>query len=374
MIFYLTFNDSPSGIYSSQVIDVVKFLRSEFKANIKLVAFISLRKFSHNRAEIKKELPDAIIIPMVPGVKNWKRNLISLKLLYRFKKPDLIIGRSVLATQLALMLRESGKKMKIVYDGRGAIEAEWKEYKVIEDADMIAEIHDLEKKAILSSDFRIAVSEQLAKLWKKDYGYERTDHVVIPCTLNKVFENFKLDPLLISDKRKSLGFYDKDLVFVYSGSLAGWQSFELLYNFIRPVLEKNLNAKLFFLAERSEKIKKMEIEFPGRIICKKVKPEEVPEYLNIGDYGLLLREKTVTNRVASPVKFAEYLSCGLPVVISDELGDYAEFVVKNKCGFSSEQFLNLEAGPEKELIKEMALKYFSKHSYRNQYKQILELI
>lgn len=43
-----------------------------------------------------------------------------------------------------------------------------------------------------------------------------------------------------------------------------------------------------------------------------------------GDVGLLLREDSLTNRVASPVKFAEYLRCGLPVVLTPYVGDFSE--------------------------------------------------
>jgi hypothetical protein len=41
VIFYLTYNEAPSGIFSSQVIDVVKFIEANCNTKIKLVAFIS---------------------------------------------------------------------------------------------------------------------------------------------------------------------------------------------------------------------------------------------------------------------------------------------------------------------------------------------
>jgi glycosyltransferase involved in cell wall biosynthesis len=60
--------------------------------------------------------------------------------------------------------------------------------------------------------------------------------------------------------------------------------------------------------------------------------EEVGKYLEASDLGLLLRENHVVNRVASPTKFAEYLLCGLPVVISPWVGDFSELVEAHRLG------------------------------------------
>ena len=373
MIFYVTYNDAPSGIYSSQVIDVVKFLNIELKADVKLVSFISIRNYFKNRSKIKKELPQAIVIPMVPGIHRWRWNLIFLYFLCLLFNPKVIIGRSVLATQLALKCKKG--KMRIIYDGRGAIAAEWKEYNVVTNSRMLSEIPILEKDVVLNADYRIAVSNNLLEYWKQEYGYTSHKHVVIPCTLNKVFENIDLNSEIIASKRKSLNMHSTDIVFVYSGSIAGWQSFDLLYKFISPILKSFPNSKLLFLSDRDSNIVKLEDEFPNRILQKRVSPQNVPEYLMIADYGLLIREQSVTNKVASPVKFPEYLSCGLKIIISENLGDYSEFVSKNQCGylhkdFQNEQFSSLSA--EKRKTNQMlALHHFVKSHFLSSYKYLI---
>jgi glycosyltransferase involved in cell wall biosynthesis len=50
------------------------------------------------------------------------------------------------------------------------------------------------------------------------------------------------------------------------------------------------------------------------------------------DVALLLRSDNVVNRVASPTKFAEYLSMGVPVVITDVLADFAGIVRDRDIG------------------------------------------
>lgn len=375
MIFYITYNDAPSGIFSSQVIDVVKFMNSHLGTSVRLVSFISLRQFFENRGKIKQELSTAFVLPMFPGIKRWRSNVFILKCLCLFFKPRILIGRSVLATQLALKCRASDRK--VVYDGRGAIASEWKEYSVVKDQQMLKEIPELERDVVVKSDFRIAVSEQLLNYWRKNFNYKSSRQIVVPCTLNTAFEQTNLDVETIQESRKNLDLQQEDVVFVYSGSLAGWQSFELLYAFVAPLLKFSPIIKLLFLSDKDSHILKLEQEFPGQIICKKLSPKHVPVYLMAADYGLLIRERSITNKVASPVKFAEYLACGLKVIISEELGDYTTFTVERACGYIKEGFSPDMAKPislsSKKKIRQLAIDNFTKQNFKDLYKKLVTL-
>lgn len=372
MIFYLTYNDLPSGIFSSQVIDVVKFLNSELNTKTKLISFISLRSFLKNRSKIKNEYAEAIVLPMFPGVHRWRLNIILLSIISFLYKPSAIIGRSVLATQLTLLLKKKNRIKNVIYDGRGAITAEWKEYQVITDELMLSEILNLEKEVVINSDYRIAVSEQLVNYWKKEFNYSDDKHVVIPCTLNSVFEDVIISDEQIEKSRSLLNLSKTDIAFVYSGSVSGWQSFNLLYDFMKPLLLANKNIKLFFLTQKDDNIRKIENEFRGRVFCFHVAPDEVPKYLLGADFGLLIRENTITNKVASPVKFAEYLACGLTVIISNELGDYSDFVLKHKCGYLFDNFLLKTEN--KKTINNLAIDHFTKKVSSLSYKKIINFI
>lgn len=372
MIFYLTFNDAPSGIFSGQVCDVVKFLNISVGTKTKLISFISLRNFFENRSKIKKECGDALVLPMVPGLNRWRWNRFILRIICFLKGPEAIIGRSVLATHLAFM---SGVK-KVVYDGRGAIAAEWREYKVVEDPLMLSQIEDLEKAAIFKSYFRIAVSQKLIEHWQSKYNYVGNEHVVIPCTLNKVFEDVQVSEQKVIDARKKLELGIKDIVFFYVGSLAGWQSFDLVYTVMKPILMASPINKIVFLSGEDPHIEKLRSSFPEQIFCTSVKPAQVPDYLMAGDYGLLIREQSITNQVASPVKFAEYLACGLNVVISENLGDYSEFVTKQNCGVVLSHGVAASSIDlsKKQNNRMLALNYFTKSSHFVAYKKITEVL
>lgn len=376
MIFYLTFNDVPSGIFSSQVIDVVKFLNTHLKEKVQLVSFVSARNYFNHKAKIKNELSNAIVLPMFPRVHRWRWNIFLLFLITFFKKPKKIIGRSVLATQLALKMRSGGRVKEVIYDGRGAIKAEWEEYQVIQNAKMLSEIFNLEKEVVLKSDYRLAVSNKLVEYWNDEFGYQSNNHVIIPCTLNKLFEEVVFTEQEIKEAKKSIGFNENDIVFVYSGSVAGWQSFDMLYNYISPILKSNFNYKLMFLSDEDKNILKLQNQFPNQVICQKLKVNDVPKYLLAADYGLLLREETITNKVASPVKFAEYIACGLKVIISDYLGDYSQYVDVFDNGLLNGKqtpFPQKVLYEEKLRIQQIAKRNFSKAHFVSQYKSLLDI-
>ncbi|HXP48650.1 MAG TPA: hypothetical protein VN922_01785, partial [Bacteroidia bacterium] len=77
---------------------------------------------------------------------------------------------------------------------------------------------------------------------------------------------------------------------------------------------------------------------------------------------------------SSPVKFAEYLAVGLPVIISENIGDYSAFVSEKNCGslvnsinWNSITRPNTE---EKIRIQSVAELYFRKKDYTEQYRKL----
>ena len=374
MIFYLTYNDLPSGVFTSQVVDTVVFLNKNLNVSTKLVSLISIRNFFKNRSHIKKQLPGAIVIPMFPGVHRWKYNGFLLNILCLFYNPKIIIARSVIATHLALRIKSTNTK--VVYDGRGAISAEWHEYDVIKNSSLLNSIFQLEKEVVINSDYRIAVSNELVKYWKEQFNYQLFNHVIIPCTINQKFENVLINENILASTRNKFDLLESDIVFIYSGSIAGWQSFDVLLRVMTPILQENIKCKLVFFSELNENIQSLINLFPSQIFCKYLKSDEVCNYLIIGDYGLLIREESLTNKVASPVKFAEYLACGLKVIISDNLGDYSELIKKNNdLGVVIEDNISKYDNvsiQDKIIIKNFALAHFTKVNYIENFQKMLE--
>ncbi|MBK7856407.1 MAG: hypothetical protein IPJ79_17295 [Bacteroidetes bacterium] len=244
-MIYLTYADQPSGVYSSQVIDVCNYLNQKAGAKIKLVSFISLHNFYANKAKIKAEFSAAVVLPMIPRMSAWKINSIWFSLYMLFSKEKSIITRNVMACKIALDARKKGVAKKVCFDGRGAIAAEWNEYNVVNIPAFKQGITSWENDAVNNSDYRIAVSEKLVDYWNKKYNYVDKNHIIIPCTLNSNFEPSLANEKETEDLRAELGFNRDDVVLVYSGSTAGWQSFNMLKSFLEKTLSEP-NTKVLF--------------------------------------------------------------------------------------------------------------------------------
>ena len=378
-MIYLTFNDPPSGIYSGQVIDVCRFLNTDMNAGIRLVALVSSRGFMANRRKIKSQFPDAIVLPMFPGVGNWSVNILWLIFICLFLGRQSIIARGPFAATLALRLKKIKLARKVCFDARGAYTAEFNEYNVSGSAKLNAEIKAIERNTVLKADFRLAVSNQLVAYWAKTFGYNSMQHVIIPCTISSSSSIQQVNDTDIKSQRGALGFADNDVILVYSGSSAAWQSIKLADDFLLAQMQQNPNCKVLFLTDKLPDSMLTVKEFPGRVMQKWLVAEQVANVLRCCDYGLLIREKSITNLVSSPVKFAEYLAAGLQVVISSEIGDYPGFVIEHHCGvvlnaYTEKSMLGSISVETKNRNIALAEMYYTKKSRLDGYIRILSAL
>jgi glycosyltransferase involved in cell wall biosynthesis len=374
--FYFTYAEPPSGVYSSQVIDVVQYINKTQGTKIQLVAFLSLHNFNATKANLQQQFPGAIVLPMLPKAHILGFNTLMLWLLCLLKRPQVIIARNVVATTMALKVKSFSSIQKICFDGRGAIAAEWHEYNVGVHPKWKAAIEAWEKKAVMKSDFRIAVSEKLVTYWTNKYGYTGSEYVVIPCTLNSRFRPMSANSESRLLAREGLEFSSEDILLAYSGSTAGWQSFSLLREALAGLLAQGSHIKILFLSPEDENISRLEKEYPGRINRRWVKHHDVPATLAACDYGILIREESVTNEVASPTKFAEYLSAGLPVIASAKIGDYSDFIIHNRCGFllsknTSIPKLEIATPDERNRLIQLVQTSFTKAAHQASYSRLM---
>ena len=351
--YYVTYHESSSGVFKSQVIDTVEHLNNE-GINFKLVSFLSIRGFWKGYRYIKRHAPSAIVIPAIPKQKLWKLNSFVFKVI--IGAADVVICRGIFSTNIAL---ESGSQIrKVIYDGRGAIFAESKEYNP---SSMTPIVREMEERAILNVDYRIAVSEKLVEYWKDEYGYLSKNHIVIPCTLGLEHDgqgnSSSLDDEFFCES-------ENNIYLVYSGSLLAWQSFELLFEKLQLILDCNSKVKVLFLSKPHNMIDLLAERYKERIAVRWLAHSEVAAYLGKCDYGLLIRDDTTTNQVSSPVKFAEYLSAGLDVIISPNIGDFSQFVKEKNCGtvLSDGSGLHLRKVKDRKKNQTLCKKFFSKYS------------
>lgn len=375
MIVYITFLEYASGIFSGQVVDTCKELSLLSKQEIKIISFIHLKKFFIERKKLKSTYKNIIVLPSFPKMKNYKLNCFLLAIIFILLKPKVVICRNAIPCKFGLILRKFNLVKKVVFDGRAAEYEQFVEYKLSNDERFIKEILNIEKEAVHSSDFRISVSEELVKYWKYKFEYNKNDYVVIPCTLNSQHSNSFVCNSEIS--RRNLGYKVEDIILVYSGSVSQWQSFTELIYFFEEQIRNNSNIRILLLCKETNDITLFIKKYPNLVKQIWCKEHEVAEHLLISDYGILLRDETITNIVASPVKFAEYLNVGLNVIISNKVGDFSRFVEVEGCGLIyNKQYVKLSSLSSENRRKNRLLvdRFFSKKSpmIQEKYKIILK--
>jgi hypothetical protein len=337
MIYVTLLDQFHPGIYSSQVIDVCDYLNIKYKAKIRVVAFLSIRELIKTDAKrrLKALSPNAIVFPAFPGLKNFQQTAIFLFFICLFTGERVAICRNVFCAKMALQVKKIGLLKKVVFDGRSAMTAEIGEYDVFPVDYLRKNVKSFEFYVVNNVDFRMAVSQQLVNYWRENFGYNQNNHVVIPCTLDR--KHFNKETYMfnhgIKKTKEELEIKEDNIVYVYSGSTAPWQSFELLEKTFAPFLSANENTKLLFLSKENSDNLELKAKFPDQVFIKWVEHKDVLTYLQCCDYGILIREQSETNKVASPTKFAEYLYAGLKVLVSKNLGDFSSFVKEHDCGY-----------------------------------------
>ena len=329
-ITFLTFNEPVNGVYISQVIEVVKFLSTN-GLDIGIFAISSTRNYNKNKKLIKNNVKNSIVVPAFPGLKYWRINRFLLRLFsHKINKSHLIICRGPLATNLAL---ESNLKPQVVYDGRGAVWAEQKEYGVFNGTGIEHLLFEIEKKAVLNSQKQIAVSSQLIKYWEETFNFNSNTAKVIPCSINEKKDNDDDNNIPMNIKNFLLNAQKNNSpIVVFSGGTGKWQKIDAICHFADKMIKTQPNTAFLFLSPQNSHINQLLEKYPQKVFNSLVAPKLVHSILKECDYGIVLREQNITNKVASPVKVAEYLLAGLKVIISPNLGDYSQMVMQNDLG------------------------------------------
>lgn len=153
----------------------------------------------------------------------------------------------------------------------------------------------------------------------KEYVEERYPvkvDTVIPCCIDP------RDTVFTSDWRTArlqLGFSPDDVVIAYSGGIDAWQCFQETAQLVSELGKVDSRVRFLVVTPQPEKAGSILATMDLEATVITAKQHEVREILRCADIGLLLRKPHVVNRVAFPIKFAEYLASGLPVITTAAL-------------------------------------------------------
>jgi glycosyltransferase involved in cell wall biosynthesis len=218
----------------------------------------------------------------------------------------------------------------------------------------------------------------------KAYIAERTgrgDAIVIPCCVEAA--TFGFDAAARTRIRSEFGFGADHIVICYAGGSAVWQRTEDILRLCAEITKRDPRFRFLFLTYKPESLKQSFTDLVGRgdrAAFLSVPQAQVASYLSAADAGIIMRHDNLVNNVASPVKIAEYLICGLPVVLTAGIGDYSGEVPNAGAGMVLDgggdmagqvvRFLDAhDLGKLRENAISFARRHLTRESYIAEYEQ-----
>ncbi len=188
------------------------------------------------------------------------------------------------------------------------------------------------KRNMRFADYCFVVTKEL-----RDYVCERFDttdrtkFIIAPCATDNSHFDKKEYEKNRQKYREKYGLDDSIPVFVYSGGVSQWQCIEETLQLFTRILEYIPNARLLFFSHRVDYFKRLTNR--EEIILDSYAPDELGNALCAADFAFLLREDCVTNNVAFPNKYLEYVKSGLKIITTPYLHEIADQINKFKIGF-----------------------------------------
>jgi glycosyltransferase involved in cell wall biosynthesis len=297
--------------------------------------------YRHKRYELdSKGIRTVYVKQMPPFAKSFL--MIDVMRMYRAfrvwggrEERIVIHGRGHLNAYRGLMLKEKYPgQIRVIADLRGAVtdEVGYVPSSFVEKrlSHYLKRLYErIEDGVVRQADAVLCVSNAFRQYLQSIY--EVRPIAVIPTYVDTI--RFKFSEALRDAFRKKLGISERT-VLVYSGGVARWQKIDKVIQLFVCLREQIENLFMLFISSDPSAIREMigsQIQ-QGDSLAIQVPHNEVGGYLCAADVGILLRERDLTNRVAAPIKFSEYMCCGLPCILSEGVGDTSEVIREANAG------------------------------------------
>ncbi len=365
-LFYCAFESIFDPVFESQVLVFLKNINNKLSPNgkaINLVIFGSMgdlfkKNYIHRRKYIENFLDGRCFFTLYGNDS--------------IKYPPLFHCRTEMGSYFLLILRRIFfKNIKIICDCRG-IGSKEVLYKSKNKSSNISfkRIEEIESFSQQNSDYLFCVSKAF-----KNYIQNKTNRTgkikVIPCCLDT--DQFKYDSNVRDAIRNDFGVRNK-FVLLYAGSLNEWQ---LPVEMVKIFKIFNTVIKDSFFIMFTNDVKYADELFSSSglekdtYIIRSVPHYLINRYLPVGDLGLLIRQDNDVNRVAFPLKFFEYIRCGVPI-LSSVTSDLSVLVKKYNLGFRLKDYNNESEIRKIALVIKSKLDYLKSDLYKKKLSTIIE--
>ncbi|MCE9638308.1 MAG: hypothetical protein K8T90_21615 [Planctomycetes bacterium] len=183
-----------------------------------------------------------------------------------------------------------------------------------------------ERDACRGADSVLCVSRPMMRIVKQRYGLADERLGRAPNHSGEARARSSDDAEATRTKvRAELGVADGALLVIYSGTMAAWQKPDTSALLVKALESHRPDVRLLFLTPEQDAAKAAVAQTGLKdVLFRSAKGDEVERYLCAADYGLLLRDESLVNLAACPVKFGEYLACGVRPILTPGIGDQSD--------------------------------------------------
>jgi glycosyltransferase involved in cell wall biosynthesis len=353
-ILYISYNGMLEPLGQSQVIPYLREL-SKHNARFTLLSFERGNAFTTDGTKrvqaLKRELSEdgiewrclryhespslpATAFDVVQGIRTAAR-------IVRRTGIELVHARSHIPAMIALRMKKRFG-VKMIFDVRGLmadeyVDAEhWRKNSI-----PYRMTKSLERKALAAADGVVTLTERIWPIINEWEGLRERNpiHEVVPCCADLGLFTFNESERRA--RRIGLGVSEDRRILVYSGSIGGWYLADKMAELFAQIAKKDPSWHFLWLTTGPAQLihdamRRLGLSDAYSVQC--ADPAEVPSYLSAADAGIAFYKPMLSRLATSPVKVAEYLACGLPIIINRGVGDSDALVKTEELGAVIESF------------------------------------
>ena len=266
----------------------------------------------------------------------------------RREKIDVIHARVHTPAMMGALAKKFifGKKPKLLFDIRGFFPEEYTDAGVWkENGWLYKSVKRIEKWLLKKSDGFVVLTERAREILFPESAATGFDKLrrpveVIPCCVD--LKRFDAANNGARNKMRTRLNVEDRFVAVYVGSFGGWYLTQETADFYGELKRKKSDAFALVLTQsKPEMIEPLLRErgySDGDFFIQRIAPAEIPLYLSAADAAVSFIKLCYSKQASSPTKNAEYLACGLPLVVNSGVGDTTEFTEADETGVVIENF------------------------------------
>lgn len=347
-VLYISYNGMLDPLGQSQVIPYLKEL-SKLGVRFTLLSFERDQAYGADGASRVKALNEELSQfgikwhylryhqrPSIPATAfDVNAGIRFARRLVRRDAIELVHARGYIPAVIALSLkRRCGIRM--IFDVRGLMADEYVDAGHWRKGSLAYRLtKSRERRLFESTDAVVTLTERIWPIitqWEGLRGREVLHEVVACCVDLGRFRFSAAERLL---RRRELRIDDRFVV-VYSGSIDGWYLTEAMVDFFSALRRQRNDALLLWLTPSRHQRIRIVMQERGfgegdyRVVA--AAPGDVSSYLSASDVGLAFIKPCLSKVASSPTKYAEYLACGLPLIINNGIGDCDALISEEKTG------------------------------------------